>query len=154
MPSLYEIDEKITALVDPETGELFDAEAFDQLLMDREKKIENIALFYKNVLSDATAYKNEKDSFEKKIKQAENTAQALKGLLKYALGGEKFKTSRVTVSYRKSEQVVCEDITKVSDEYLSYKEPELKKKTIKEAIKSGTEVAGCQLVEMSNIQIK
>ena len=56
--NLYEIDAAITALVDPETGEISDFDAFDQLSMARDQKIENIALYYKNLVADAAAYLN------------------------------------------------------------------------------------------------
>lgn len=40
--TLYEINEAMLALVDPETGELMDYEAFSALNMAREEKLENI----------------------------------------------------------------------------------------------------------------
>ena len=42
--TIYEIDNRIAELVDPETGELLDYEAFAELQMEREAKIENMAL--------------------------------------------------------------------------------------------------------------
>ena len=44
--NLYEIDAAITALVDPETGEVSDFDAFDQLSMARDQKIENLSLIH------------------------------------------------------------------------------------------------------------
>ena len=40
--SLYHIDQALEALIDPETGELLDYDAVEQLQMDRERKIENM----------------------------------------------------------------------------------------------------------------
>ena len=76
--NLYEIDAAITALVDPETGEVSDFDAFDRLSMARDQKIENIALYYKNLVADAAAYKAEKLAFADRQKAAENKAQRLK----------------------------------------------------------------------------
>lgn len=53
--TLYEIDQAIQGLVDPETGELMDYEAFAALQMDRDAKIENMALWYKDLMADAKA---------------------------------------------------------------------------------------------------
>lgn len=40
------------------------------------------------------------------------------------------------------------------DSYLKYAEPTADKTAIKDAISSGVEIPGCQIVEKSNIQIK
>ena len=47
--TLYEIDAALAALMDPETGEIADIAAFEQLQMDRQTKIENVALWRKNL---------------------------------------------------------------------------------------------------------
>lgn len=41
--TIYDIDQNLMALVDPETGELLDVEAFARLQMAREKKLEGMA---------------------------------------------------------------------------------------------------------------
>ena len=46
--SLYHIDQALEALIDPETGELLDYDAFEQLQMDREHKIENMVCWSKS----------------------------------------------------------------------------------------------------------
>ena len=43
MASIYEIDQAIMACVDPETGEILDMEALEQLQIDRTQKAENVA---------------------------------------------------------------------------------------------------------------
>lgn len=60
MATLYEIDEEILNCVDQETGEIIDPEKLAQLQMDFDKKVEGIALWIKNLLSDAEAIKAEK----------------------------------------------------------------------------------------------
>lgn len=44
MASLYEINQRILECVDPETGELIDPENLEALVMEKELKIENVAL--------------------------------------------------------------------------------------------------------------
>ena len=57
--TIYEIDNRIAELVDPETGELLDYEAFAELAMEREAKIENMALWYKDLTAEAKAIREE-----------------------------------------------------------------------------------------------
>ena len=81
-------------------------------------------------------------------------SESLKEYLSGFLAGEKFKTSKVNISYRKSERVDVSDITKLDDDYLKFKEPEPDKTKIKKAIKDGVKLDGVQLIENYNIQIK
>lgn len=159
--NLYEIDSNLQAAFeaafDPETGEILDekmAEEFDQLQIDRDTKIENICLFIKNLKSDAAALKAEKESFAARQKATEKRAESLCRYLDGYLNGQKFKTARASVSYRKSEAVDVTDMAKVPEIYLSYGEPTANKSEIKAAIKRGEEVPGAELVEKSNMIIK
>lgn len=158
MASLYEIIGQIENFdyqFDEETGEMLNAHDLDELNIEKDKKIENVCLYIKNLLADAEAYKREKDSFAEKQRRAEKKAEGLKEYVAYCLQGEAFKSDRVDVGYRKSVVVqVPDDYTKVDDDYLKYKEPTIDKDKIKRALKSGVEIEGCSLVEKQNIQIK
>ena len=157
MAKLYELVREIEDfefIIDEETGEILNANDLDKLELEKNEKIEQLCLWQKNLKSDAAAYKAEADSFKKKQKAAENKAESIKNHIEYILSGEKFKTDRVTVSYRKSEQVECLDMSLVDDDYLRFKEPELDKTKIKKALKDGIKVGGCMLVEKQNMQIK
>lgn len=157
MATLYDIVREIEDFefqIDEETGEILNIDELDALQLEKDTKVENICLLIKNLRSDAEAYKAEKNSFEQKRKVAENKADRLTAYVQYILAGDKFKSSKVDVSYRKSKQVECADMLMVDPDYLRFQEPELDKKKIKDAIKTGVEVKGCQLVERQNIQIK
>lgn len=157
MATLYELVKEIENFelqIDEETGELLNIDELDALQLEKDTKVENICLLIKNLKSDAVAYKAEKDAFEKKRKAAENKAEKLTAYVDYILAGDNFKSSKVTVSHRRSEQVECFDLLEVDPDYLRFKEPELDKKKIKDALKQGIEVKGCQLVERQNIQIR
>lgn len=157
MATLYELVREIEDFqldIDEETGEILNIKDLDNLELEKNEKIEQLCLWIKNLKADAAAYKAEKDSFAKKQKAAENKAESIKNYIDYILAGEKFKTDRVTVSYRKSEQVECLDMSLVDDDYLRYAEPVLNKSKVKEALKQGVKVGGCHLVERRNIQIK
>lgn len=157
--NLYEIEQEIMSCVDMETGEIVDCEKLDALTMERDKKIENIALWVKNLEADAKAYKEEKDNFAQKQKSAENKAKSLKEYLSRFLDGTAYKSTKVNVFFRTSKAVDVFDISALMtmddcDNYLKYNEPEPDKTAIKNAIASGVNVPGCQIVENQNIQIK
>lgn len=155
MASLYEINRAIMSCVDAETGEVIDPEALDALMIYKDDKIEGIALWIKNLVSDAAAFKAEKEAFAARQKAAENKAESLKKYLAYALDGQKFSTNRCAISFRKSEKIEISDDLLIPKEFIREKttyEPD--KTAIKEAIKAGNEVAGCRLVESFNTQIK
>ena len=161
--TLYEINAQLEELlensVDPETGEISEdfEEQLDKLLLDRENKLENICLAYKNCLSDAEALKAEKLAFEKRQKIANNKAERLKNYIQYVLAGEKFKTTKVAVSYRKTESTEidpdvffsCADNAR----YFRIKE-EADKKAIADAIKAGETIEGAELISKQSMTIK
>ena len=155
--TIYEIDDAIRALVD-EDGEIGDYEAFEALQMERDAKIENTGLWIKELLAEADAIKKERDALKEREDAARRKAERLKGYLAQALGGEKFKTARVAISWRESEAVeiapVCEKWCRELGEYLREKPPEIDKAAIKNALKQGVTVIGASLVKRQNIQIK
>ncbi|MBO5841462.1 MAG: siphovirus Gp157 family protein [Clostridia bacterium] len=154
MAALYEIDAAILACVDMETGEIIDAERLAELHMEREQKVEAVALWYKNLLSDAAAYKAEKDAFAEKERVAKAKAERLKQYLADALQGSKFKTTRVNISYRKSDSVVVDDIMQLPAQFLKYKDPEPDKLAIKQAITNGEVVDGARIETKQSVLIK
>lgn len=154
MSRLYEIDEQITALIDEETGEIINPELFEQLQLERGEKLESIALWIKDLKADAEALKAEKLAFGERQKRTEKKIESLKSLLSQALGGEKFKTTLVECSFRRSEEVQVDDVYNLPEEYLRYKDPEPDKTALKAAIKEGKEIAGATLVSKLNLLIK
>lgn len=152
--NLYEIDSAIMNCVDMETGEIIDMEALEDLQMERDQKIEGIGCWIKNLLADAKALKEEKDNLAARQKAAENKAASLKTFLSRYLNGEKFKTAKVTISYRKSDSVDITEGAVIPEEYLKYSEPTPDKIGLKAALKAGEEFPGISIVTSSNIQIK
>ena len=152
--NLYEIEAGILSCIDEETGEIIDLDKLNQLEMERDTKVENIALWIKNLKAETEAYKAEKQSFEKKQKVAENKMDSLKRYLSGYLNGEKFKTTKVSCSFRNTESVDVFGIDALPEEYLRYKDPEPNKEEIKKAIKSGVDVPGAALVSNLSLIIK
>lgn len=154
MATLYEIDAAIMACIDSETGEVIEYEKLDALLMERGRKLEGVALWIKNLESDAAAIKAERDALDKRMKSAESKAKLLREWLKNALECQPFETARVRVSFRKSESTEIDESVldrKWCREKVTYT-PD--KTAIKNAIKAGQTVAGARIVVNQNIQIK
>ena len=148
--TIYEINEEILNCIDLETGEIIDIDRLNDLQLERDGKIENVACWIKELKAEAEAIKAEKLALAERQKVAENKAESLKKWLAYALNGEKFKTAKCSVSFRKTESVEVTDeglsnLMKEHDELLTYKAPEPNKKAIKDALKDGLSVQGVRL---------
>ena len=158
--TIYEIDNEIMNCIDMETGEVIDTEKLNDLQMERDAKIENVALWIKELNAEAEAIKNEKQALEERQRVAENKAESLKNWLAYALNGEKFKTAKCSISYRNSESVEVteeglEALMRDHEDLLTYKTPKPNKKAIKDAIKNdGLTVTGVQLLQKTSTIIK
>jgi hypothetical protein len=152
--NLFEIEREIMSCVDMETGEIIDTEKLDQLSMERDTKIENIACWIKNLSAEATALKEQKQAFADRQKTAENKMESLKKYLATYLNGQKFATDKVAVSFRKASSVNVTDMTLIPEEYLKYEEPTVNKTAVKDAIKSGLIVPGAEIAEGQSISIK
>lgn len=152
--NLYQIDEEIMECVNTETGEIIDCERLDALQMERDVKIENIALWIKNLRSDVEALKAEEQALAGRRKVAENKAESLKKYLSGYLAGQKFSTAKVAVSFRAISSVYITDLSVLPERYLRYRDPEPDKTAIKNAIKAGETVAGAEIVAGQSISIK
>lgn len=155
----HEIEDLLEKFIDPDTGEILDeqlAAAYDTLQMARSEKIENIGLFIKDLEAEAKAIKEEAKNLTARAKAAENRADSLKAYLQYCLGGEKFKTPTLSVSYRKSQKVEVDEnrLFEVPEQYLRYKDPEVDKTAVKKALVAGESVPGCTLVDSVSVIIK
>lgn len=151
--NLYEINKAMQECINLETGEI-DLELFERLQLEKDEKIENVALWIKNLSSDVEGMENEKKAFEERIKATNNKVIALKTYLEMALNGEKFQTAKCSITFRKSKSVTVLDVSKLDKDYLKYAEPTADKTAIKKAIESGVTVAGARLDENLNVQIK
>lgn len=148
----YFIDTRIEQLIedsiDPDTGEIRDDEfetKLKSLEADKNDAIEAIGLYYKDVVAAAKATKDEKERLQEQQNALENRADKIKNQLSRILAGEKFKTPRISISYKNSEKTIVDDETKLPYEYLKWEKPKPNKTAIKNAIKDGLEVPGAHL---------
>lgn len=150
--TLYEIEIAIANCID-EDGEIVDIEKLEALQMEKEAKLENVALWIKNLNAEAEALKAEKNALYARQKSAENKAEHLKEYLANALNGDKFKTTRVAVSFRKSTAVEIDPLIDLPEQFTKVKiEPD--KTELKKALASGEVIEGARLVERQNLIIK
>lgn len=169
--NLYQINAEIEQLenavedgllIDEETGELMTLEqALDQLHMMKTEKVENIALFIRNLDAESVALKAEEERFAKRRKAAEAKSERLRAYLLSALTKEdgtteKVKTTRVNVSVRLSgPSVVFTDESLLPMEFKIQKiEVKPDKASIKEVLSRGIEVPGAKLERGRSVVIK
>lgn len=169
--NLYEICAELRALenaaedglyIDPETGELMDfATALEKLALDKRVKLENIAIWYKNLASDAAAMKIEEENLSKRRKAVESKMDSLKGYLMAALTredgtSEKFASPRAAITIRRNApSVAIHDEALLPEEFKIQKvTTAVDKKSLGEVLKRGIEVPGAHLEQSRSVMIK
>lgn len=164
--SLYEIDSRIKTIIDSiydaadENGEVgeIDLTELKELQEAREVKLENIALYAKNLASEASAIKEEETILATRRKRLESKCERLKGILINAMkedGNKKMFSPRYEAVLRDSKKTEILDIDKIPEEYIVIKtEKNPDKKAIKEAIEAGKEIEGAAVVTNTTITIK
>lgn len=158
---LYKLNEQIEELMEAfdyaDESTLNELRAdIDALELERDSKIESVALWVKQLKSDAVQIKAEEKALVDRRKACEKKAESLQGYLQYALQGAKFSTPKVAVSSRKSTAVVvsCE-VSELPLEYVNEKTTFTADKTaLKKAITSGDAIEGVSVVERLNLVIK
>ena len=159
--NLYEIDAAITSLVDPETGEISDFTKLEELSMARDQKLENVACWYKNLMAEAKAIRDEEKVLAERRQSAERKAESLKRYLSDALNGEKFQTPKCAVSFRHTTSVKIENQDKFIEwakihepDYLKYSAPSPDKTAIGQSLKLGVEIPGVELADNLSVGVK
>ena len=148
--TLYEISADFLAAldameVDPDTGELLNADQLD-------------ALYIKNLTAFVGDVKAEEAALAERRKTAEKRVERLKDLLASSMlsvGRDKVETARTKIGFRKSTQVQIDDEGALPPDFVTTTVTTKPDKTaIKKAIQAGQAVAGAVLVENQNLQIK
>ena len=151
---LYEINSEIENCIDYETGEIVDFEKFSELQIAKENKLEAIALVYKNASAESKMLDEEIKNLKTRKEKSINLANKMKEMLHNELQGNKFTTSKVDVSFKKSVTTEIMDLAEIPEQYIKTKiERKADKEAIKNAIKSGEIIKGAKLVKKNNIQI-
>lgn len=165
MASLYEIDRDIQAFIDglfemaDENGECdIDMDILEDLKEQRQTKLENIALYIKNLASDAQAIKEEEITLAERRKRLERKCERLKGILVRSMmenNEKELSSARYCAKIRDSKATEVFDMNSLPNEYLKMKiEYSPDKTAIKKAIEAGTEVAGARIIVNHNLKLE
>lgn len=159
--NLYEINTLLEAEIDrifssvDENGEITESlDTLDCIKLAREDKLENLALYIKNIRSDVAKFKAEEENLKNRRVSLENKAKRLETYLQSNFNyEEKLETPRVKLSYRHSYKVSISDEAIIPKKYFRVKS-EVDKVAIKHAIDEGKKVKGAEIVENYSLQIK
>lgn len=160
---IYELNKQIETLseqewVDPDTGEILDedvANALNALTLERDEKIENVALWYKDVLAEAEAIKAEENKLASRRRGKERLAESLKRFLDFACAGQKFSSPRVAISFRNvvNGKTVIDDPTLIPMAFQKVVTEPIKSE-ISKAIKAGIDVPGAHLEDSHSVIVR
>ena len=157
--NIYQIDEQIRCLIN-EDGEIADYEQFEALNMERDRKIENVGCWVKNLDAEAAAMREEEKTLAERRHRLESKAERLRAYLDHALDGAKFESPRVAISYRKSKAVEIQDEAVFKAWAMDYAPALLKvtytidKTGVKNYIASGAECPCVEIVERKSMQVR
>lgn len=163
--NLYELNAEIENFefeFDEETGEITNLSDLDNLNLMRDEKIENLALYIKNINAEKQAIKDEIERLQKRLKAKDTKEKGLKSYLDQILDGNKFETSKVDIRYRKSKTVKIKDDKSFVEfakenglsELVTIKHDEKPNKAnIKKYLKD-YDLPYCSIVEKKNMSIK
>jgi hypothetical protein len=158
---LYDIDDAIAELIDEETGEIVDFEAFENLNIERERKIEFLCKSIKEAPLLMDALQTEISRLQEKKASIKRNADKLKSFLQGYLGGEKYKSPLFTC-YESKTKVVTGNMDGFRDwclmegrtEFLKFSDPEVSVSSVKSAIADGEKIPYVQLEEKKFLCIK
>lgn len=157
--TIYEINKAMQDIldgfevIDEETGEIMDLSSLDELQMLKEEKCENLACYIKSLKAEADAIAAEAKKLRERHAAIEKKRERLTQYLSDSLAGEKLKSARVSVSYRRSESVNVLDVSVLPEDLCKVKvEPD--KEAIKKLLKAGESVDGAELVSNTSTIIK
>lgn len=165
--TLYEIDNKLREMLDGlmdhvDTDGVVDPEytsELEALNVEREQKLENVALYIKECDAEAKAIDEEVNKLKERSAKAKKKAESLRDYLTHSLidNGQDngFSTARCKVTFLPKEAVDIPDESFLDPKYFVTKTNTVPdKRAIKAALDRGESVCGATLKMNYNIQIK
>ena len=157
MDNLYLVSKDMANLIDPETGEIADYEAFEALQLRKEQLVSEMGNAFLNICAEG-------DAIDEAIKRLEglkqkNMAKQAKMMdhLRQATGEENYKTPFITIQFRQTKATIIDDKDAIPEEYMVTKTTVTKnpnKDAIKKAIESGQEVPGAHVACYKSMSVK
>ena len=178
--TLFEIEQSMYNLlnygVDDETGEVVQNEEefyklYDSIQLDINTKLDNTNCLGKLLDGEIDVIDKEIERLKKEKKRRENTREFLRNRVDFFIRKQcanedgsldknkllnfKLDLPHSKISYRKSESLNVIDEKNIPKEYTKTKvDITIDKNKIKDAIKKGIKIDGCELVTNYNIQVK
>lgn len=163
MKNIYNIQQEYLQLEEQliESGGELTYEIETALIINRdelEKKSIAYGYVIKSMENNISAIDEEIKRLQAIKKSNEKAIDRLKDTLTNAMNLydiKELKTPTLKLSFRKSEQVIVHDVNNLPQMYKTVKLTEQPDKVkIKEALKSGADILGCELITIENLQIK
>jgi cell division protein ZapA (FtsZ GTPase activity inhibitor) len=163
MPALYQIADEVRRLMDGldcETGELTEQDAAQLTAMEMafEKKAEHVALYVREIESEADGIEEEAKRLAAMVRTRRNRSASLKGYLlscMKALGQLKIKGALCTVAVQNSPQCVnVTDAKIIPASYWQPADPILNKSVLLADMKAGQVVPGAEIAQGQHLRIR
>ena len=149
------------AIEDGEIPEEAVADVIESVTIPIEEKVDNLATWVKELTGDINTLSSEIQNLQSRKKSKERLIESIKSSIRTAMVNvDRYKfEGHNRVSTRKSCKVVIDDIMSLmamddAENYLTYKDPDVNKIAIANALKSGVDVKGCRLEDTLSVQIK
>lgn len=166
--NIYEIDERIKNILDSTDESCYDQngeysqelanKALEQLSVLKDYKIENIALYSKELDREIEAIEFEETSLKQRKEAKKNKKKRMDEYLISLLNADnrkKFETARVAIRIHTSERLAMNDNICIDDYFTITKTEKVANKiAIKNAIKMGEIIDGIKLVKKQSLIIK
>ena len=131
------------------------ANALKDVQMEREDKIEGVALYTKMLNGENDLIKKEIDRLSAIKKANENKVKGYREWLKMSLNCKNFKTVKTSVLFRRNKSVNIKNIEDMDCKYYQVKTEKVPdKKFIKWTIENIEDVAGAEIIESTSITVK
>lgn len=156
----YEIIAELSSLfneIELSEGEVSEEQLnrLESLEIASNEKIQQLIWIHSQRKQEIAGIKDRKKTLDAMQKSKEKQIEFLEKVLAQLTQNNKWTNGVETISYRKSEQVIVEDLESLPTQYLRKKEiVEADKTALKEALKNGEEIKGAILQENFNIQVK
>lgn len=157
--TLYEMTTQANELYDLLQNEVIDEQVFKDTLeaIGTDKKIESYCQVIKELQGDFDKFKAESDRLAARMKTTKNGIDRLKdSLLTFlrASGQDKVKAGTFSVSIGTSKATNILDESLIPSEYKTPQPDKIDKTAIKNAIESGLEVAGAEVIINEGVRIR
>lgn len=163
MATLYDLQGEYLDLLllaeDPDVDPQLIVDTMEALDGEIEEKADGYAMVMRDLEEQELALKNEIDRLALRKAAVYNNRQTMKKALEAAMrvtGKTKFKTTLFSFNIQRNPASVVVDVpwTKLPEDYLKYKDPEIDKTKLKKALQDGAEIEGAHLVQTESLRIK